>query len=143
MLYTNTQTTLGEVFVVVYEANFETGVNQPVLKDNQDVAEYGTPDWSPDGQWLATGVRLVGNMVNRQIWMMKVDGSQASLVTNDLHLFAHRLSLEPLRPGTDLPALCFELFGRQAAGGTMASGCGTVYRAGGGCGLPGLDAIKQ
>ncbi len=83
MLYTDTQTALGEVFVLVYEANFETGVNQPALKDNPDVAEYGTPDWSPDGEWLATSVRLVGNLVNRQIWMMQLDGSQARPVTSD------------------------------------------------------------
>ncbi len=83
MLYTDTQTITGMVFVTVYEADFTTGVNRPILKENPDVAEYATPDWSPDGEWIVTGVRLVGALVNRQIWMMKPDGSESHPVTSE------------------------------------------------------------
>ncbi len=83
LLYTDTETTVGQVFVIVYQANFDTGVNAPVLKDALEVSEYAAPDWSPDGEWIAVGVRLAGNLVNRQIWRMKLDGSGVQRVTSD------------------------------------------------------------
>ncbi len=83
LLYTDTQTPVGEGFVIVYEADFGTGVNKPVLKDNPNVVDYSTPEWSPDGEWVAVGVRMFGTLANRQVWRMRPDGSGAQPVTSE------------------------------------------------------------
>lgn len=88
MLYNDVQRSAGNEFVIAYEADFSTGAIRPVLQGNPQVLEYSMPDWSPDGVWVATGVQFSGSLVNRQVWRMKLDGSEAQAVSDDF-TFAH------------------------------------------------------
>src|SRR5690349_4497643 len=55
-----------------------TGLNQLPGKPNQT---YGSPDWSPDGKWLAYDTWTTGQgFQDSRIEIMQVDGSQVRTI---------------------------------------------------------------
>jgi Tol biopolymer transport system component len=48
-----------------------------------EAVEDSSPDWSPDGNWIAFTRKIAGAAMGKQIWLMRADGSQASFLTND------------------------------------------------------------
>jgi TolB protein len=47
--------------------------------------EDSVPAYSPDGQWVAFGRRHYGTTANRQLWLMKADGTEQQLLLDDSH----------------------------------------------------------
>lgn len=43
-----------------------------------------TPVWSPDGQWIAFGRKLLGTNTGRQLWLVRADGSEEVPLTDEL-----------------------------------------------------------
>lgn len=46
-------------------------------------ADYGAPMLSPDGKWVAEGIRLLEGSPARQLWLLSQDGSQTKVVSDD------------------------------------------------------------
>lgn len=57
---------------------------QSTLLSGDGAFNDGNAAWSPDGQWIAFGRRLASTNSGRQLWLMRVDGSEARALTNDL-----------------------------------------------------------
>lgn len=54
-----------------------------LFENGPEGIDYSIPAWSPDGKWLLVGRRYVDGLVNKQIWLMRPDGSQARAVSQD------------------------------------------------------------
>ncbi|MDZ4159972.1 MAG: hypothetical protein U1B80_09295, partial [Anaerolineaceae bacterium] len=45
--------------------------------------------WSPDGEWLAVGLQVAGRWLSKQLWLMRLDGSgQTAITDNPVHTHA-------------------------------------------------------
>ena len=74
---------INEILVVsIYQLNLGTGEGKPVLgQDNLGQIDYGLPAWSPDGEWVAVGIRLAGTTESRQLLLERLDGTQPQEIT--------------------------------------------------------------
>jgi TolB protein len=77
----------------VYRLDVAGGEVQEAFSLDLEAVDFGLPDWSVDG-WLAVGVQLLEGGSGRAIWIMRPDGSQARMVTEDetVHYGAYRWS---------------------------------------------------
>ena len=46
----------------------------------------GTPAWSPDGQWIAFGRKIIRTPTGRQLWLVGADGRDERALTDDLSI---------------------------------------------------------
>jgi TolB protein len=83
MMFIDMEMALERPFIIVYEADFTNEVISPALSSDLVQTEYGRPAWSPDGEWIAIGIRPFGGVSTQQIWIMHPDGSDAIEVTQD------------------------------------------------------------
>lgn len=69
----------------VYLFDTAAGTQQLLLGSApDDASDYGVPQWSPDGQWLAYSRRALTGNPAKQIWIIRPDGSGARAVTDNL-----------------------------------------------------------
>ncbi len=69
----------------VYLFDTAAGTQQLLLGSApDDASDYGAPQWSPDGQWLAYSRRALTGNPAKQIWIIRPDGSGARAVTDNL-----------------------------------------------------------
>lgn len=62
---------------------------QPLFRNGPQQVDYSAPNPSPDGQWLAVGLRFSG--ASRQLWLLNEDGDR-QLVIGDDPLVSHGVS---------------------------------------------------
>ncbi len=57
------------------------------LSGSEAIVEDSSPIWSPDGAWIAFTRKPAGASMGKQIWLMRLDGSEAHYLTNetDIH----------------------------------------------------------
>jgi Tol biopolymer transport system component len=68
--------------VHLLKASPDDGVLVDISGEGEAV-EDSSPDWSPDGNWIAFTRKIAGAAMGKQIWLMRADGSQAGFLTND------------------------------------------------------------
>lgn len=115
----------GFVSMKVYIHNFETGQSRILLGEaDDDASDYSLPAWSPDGNWLAYGTLRLAGSPAKQIWLVRPDGSDARVVTDDLARAHANYRWSP-----DGTRLAFQRFALGSSGNTpelvvwdMASG---------------------
>jgi Tol biopolymer transport system component len=83
MLFIDMQYTGGQPYVSVFELNLVEQTMQEVLGEDLERLDYSVPVLSPDGEWLAVGLRLVDGGPTKQIWRMRLDGSEAQAITQE------------------------------------------------------------
>jgi TolB protein len=88
MLYSDLSFGGEQPFVTVYRAVFYTQEITPVLGRDLNFADYGPPAWSPDGQWMAISQRPPQGGATKQLWLMRLDGSEARSITDE-PLYTH------------------------------------------------------
>jgi Tol biopolymer transport system component len=64
-------------------------IDVPSLKESglfergPDQTDYGVPAMSPNGEWVAEGVRIVQGFSSRQLWLLSPDGSKQQIISSD------------------------------------------------------------
>jgi TolB protein len=53
------------------------------LSGSKAIVEDTSPAWSPDGAWIAFTRKPAGASMGKQIWLMRLDGSEAHYLTNE------------------------------------------------------------
>jgi Tol biopolymer transport system component len=69
--------------VAVYEVDVETQQIRRALGEEVNQVDYSVPVWSPDGEILAVGVRLLLDGPGKQVWLMTSSGQQRRVITSD------------------------------------------------------------
>lgn len=82
MLFIDMQYSGGQPFVSVFEADLGDRSIREVMGEDLDRVDYSVPVLSPDGEWLAVGIRLVDGSPTKQVWRMRLDGSGAQALTD-------------------------------------------------------------
>jgi len=76
--------TAPQPFTMVMVADLDrTGSLLPILGREYNVADYGTPAWSPTGEWIAINQRTENSGPSKQVWIVRPDGSEATALTAD------------------------------------------------------------
>jgi Tol biopolymer transport system component len=82
-LFTDLLPSVLEPESAIYIADLDDGSIQQALGGNSEGTTFGRPRWSPDGDWLAVALRPTNATVNRTLWILKIDGSEALSVVDD------------------------------------------------------------
>lgn len=80
-LVTDFQTVNGRQ--VVHLFNVEPAAGKITDISGAAVVEDVSPDWGPDGAWVAFTRKAAGASMGRQVWLMRSDGSEARALTGD------------------------------------------------------------
>jgi TolB protein len=84
MVFANVnQTAAGNTYVVLYEADLINKQVAPLFDDDINRVDYSLPVRSPDEDWFALGKRYSNKDFSKQIWVLRVDGSQAKDITQN------------------------------------------------------------
>lgn len=67
---------------VIYIANLENVIIQQTLGGDVAGTSFSQPRWSPDGDWIAVSLRPTNTSVNKALWILKTDGSEALSVAD-------------------------------------------------------------
>ena len=69
--------------VMIYIADLEKGSIVQALGGEAAATNFSQPRWSPDGNWIAVGLRPTNSTANKALWVLKIDGSKAISVTDE------------------------------------------------------------
>jgi Tol biopolymer transport system component len=69
--------------VMIYIADLEKGSIVQALGGDAAATNFSQPRWSPDGNWIAVGLRPTNSTANKALWVLKIDGSKAISVTDE------------------------------------------------------------
>lgn len=83
MLFNDMNLETGAPYVSLARADFETETITPVLGQEPNFADYATPAWSPDGEWIAIALRTPDSGPGKQLWLLRPDGSDGFALTSD------------------------------------------------------------
>jgi TolB protein len=76
ILYTQVEVTGELPYNSVYEADVQTQQTRRLLGEAADPTDYSVPAWAPDGVWATVGWRLAGGSWSKQLWLVRLGGSQ-------------------------------------------------------------------
>ncbi len=82
-LFTDLLPSVLEPESALYIADLENESIQQVLGGDTEGTTFSRPRWSPDGDWIAVALRPTNASINRALWVLKIDGSEAVSVEAD------------------------------------------------------------
>lgn len=128
MLLTDMNLEGGQPSITLLRADFDRRRVEPLTGLASEWSDFGTPAWSPDGEWVALSLRAAGAGPARQLWLLKPEGRAGRAVTDDPAYTYSAYAWDPW--GTGLVFQRFALNTAQAApelvAWSMASGTLTL-----------------
>jgi len=88
LLFTGTVQTVMQPFSNIFEINLDSGKTKRLLEKNDSQLDFGQPIWTPDGNWITVGLRVVEKSPNKQIYLVSPNGDQSIPITDDQR-YAH------------------------------------------------------
>ena len=82
LLFTDQIPSALEPEVALYGADLESQTITRALAEDSDGTSFSQPRYSPDSNWIAVSLRPVNSTGNRALWVLKLDGSEIKLITN-------------------------------------------------------------
>jgi Tol biopolymer transport system component len=83
MLYDDISLVGEQPYVKMFVADFATKKIKPAFAGDTQLTDYSVPTWSPDGQWIAAGVKTPSSGLGSDLWIMHPDGSAGRVVADD------------------------------------------------------------
>lgn len=83
MLYHDLSLAGEQPYVRMFLADFETKEVSPAFEGGQAQVDYSAPAWSPDGAWVAVGLKNNYSGPGSQLWIMRPDGSEGRAIADD------------------------------------------------------------
>jgi Tol biopolymer transport system component len=83
MLITDLKLAQSQALVTLHLIDFERKDVSAAIGPEPDTNDYSSPAWSPAGDWLLTAKRLPGSGPNKQLWLMRLDGSEGRALSSD------------------------------------------------------------
>ena len=83
MLFNDLSLVGEQPYVKMFLAEFATKQIRPAFAAETQVSDYGAPVWSPDGQWVAAGVKTPTSGLGSQLWILHPDGTKGRTVADD------------------------------------------------------------
>jgi Tol biopolymer transport system component len=75
---------VGELpYVKMYLAEFATKQIRPAFNDETQLTDYSVPVWSPDGVWVAAGIKTPSSGLGSQLWILHPDGTGGRAIADD------------------------------------------------------------
>ncbi len=83
MVITDLKLAQSQALVTLHLIDFERKDVSAAIGPEPESNDYSTPAWSPAGDWLLTAKRLPGSGPNKQLWLMRLDGSEGRALSSD------------------------------------------------------------
>lgn len=83
LLYITAGSTTLEATISVLQANLQAGGGTLLLNAAPEEAEYSLPAINPDGEWMVVGMRNLNGPPSKQLYLMKIDGSERRALTDN------------------------------------------------------------
>lgn len=73
----------GQMISKLFALNLEAKAIRGLVENDLEQSDYSPPDWSQNGAELAVGIRPAGTSESRQVWIVNLNGSQATQLTRE------------------------------------------------------------
>ncbi len=83
MIYSDVVPAENEPYVVLNIVDFESQVIEPALGEIITDTDFSLPRWSPDGDWVAVGLRPVNAGVSKALWILGLTDGRSIPVADD------------------------------------------------------------
>ena len=84
MLFNELSFVSEQTYVKMYSADFATKQVNLAFETGQELVDYSVPIWSPDGLWIAAGIKTPTSGLGSQLWVMHPDGSEARPIADEI-----------------------------------------------------------
>lgn len=84
MLFNELSFVSEQTYVKMYLADFATKQISLAFETQEKLVDYSVPVWSPDGAWVAAGIKTPTSGLGSQLWTMRPDGSESRLIAGEI-----------------------------------------------------------
>ncbi len=83
IIYTDVAAAHHEPFVAAYIADLQAQTAALAFDEGATDTEFSQPRWSPDGEWVAAGLRPVNSAISKALWVLNLKGKGFLTVADD------------------------------------------------------------
>jgi TolB protein len=83
MLFNDISLVGEQPYVKMFLAEFATKTIRPAFSDDKQFTDYNVAVWSPDGQWVAAGLKTPDGGQGSHLWILHPDGTGGRAVADD------------------------------------------------------------
>jgi Tol biopolymer transport system component len=84
MLFNELSFVSEQTYVKMYLADFATKQVSLAFETDQKLVDYSVPVWSPDGVWIAAGIKTPTSGLGSQLWVMRPNGTEARPIAGEI-----------------------------------------------------------